>query len=531
MTRKYLKLELELEEPLIAHTLAGDPNNIATLPFIPGNLLRGAAIARYLRQHPGPLESNPTACQLFLDGTVRYLNAYPAAQNGERTLPTPFSLHQEKKPFQPIYDLSAEETGNLQRPVPINHPFCAITDNEAISFYTPARQLTIHNRRDRVAGRATEERGNVFRYEALAPGQTFIAIILYPEKWAEEVESLFSSSEPLFLGLSRSAGYGKIHITKAESKLIPKDWREGGDAARAIEAGASFSLLLLSDVLLRDEDGQDLGFLTPDKVSKALGAQVELVPEKTFSRHKLIGGFNRKWGMPLPQRWVARAGSLYTFRAKAQIPQETLQQLLWEGIGERRAEGFGRIALYTPITSSITLQTSSPRPHTTSASSPPLSDESRRLAQRMANRILRRRLEYKLLIRLNQLSLQGGEETIRNNQLSRIRTAIRQARLSGNDPSLVLQELEGLKETAYQQFESTKVKDEASKDNSPSTLLHWLRKTLQSTSISQVLMEKGVEITIGNTHADQESLAREYALRLVDSFISQTLAERRNKEK
>ncbi len=57
----------------------------------------------------------------------------------------------------------------------------------------------------------------------------------------------------------------------------------------------------------------------------------------------MIGGFNRKWGLPLPQALAVRMGSVLVFKDPGCDPT-LLDDLEVRGIGERRAEGFGRIA-------------------------------------------------------------------------------------------------------------------------------------------------------------------------------------------
>jgi CRISPR-associated protein Csx10 len=65
---------LTLEEPVLANSLGGEPNSARSLFYIPGGLVRGAAINAY----PGDKDAaDDTFRRLFLDGRTRYLNAYP----------------------------------------------------------------------------------------------------------------------------------------------------------------------------------------------------------------------------------------------------------------------------------------------------------------------------------------------------------------------------------------------------------------------------------------------------------------------
>ena len=92
------------------------------------------------------------------------------------------------------------------------------------------RSILARNRR---FGRALAHRpgfeqkfaGAVYRYEALAAGQIFEALILCENE--TDVEKLLDILEgDLYLGGSRKAGYGRAKINDAE--LIGKNWREAG---------------------------------------------------------------------------------------------------------------------------------------------------------------------------------------------------------------------------------------------------------------------------------------------------------------
>src|ERR1700722_18309618 len=102
MTTRYLPYTLELRSPLLATTSGSDPNSAASLSWVPGSSLRGA-VARRLGG-----DRHPDFAEMVLDGSVRYLNAYPVSRTGEaepgpaiRTLPVPLSLREAKYPATP----------------------------------------------------------------------------------------------------------------------------------------------------------------------------------------------------------------------------------------------------------------------------------------------------------------------------------------------------------------------------------------------------------------------------------------------
>src|SRR5689334_11933584 len=100
---KVLTYRLNLEQPLLATQLAGDPNSSVSRDYVPGSLIRGLLISRYLRHNGLSTETDlfdaqkdRHANQLFFSQSVRYLNAYPITEGGERSLPTPRSLLKTK---------------------------------------------------------------------------------------------------------------------------------------------------------------------------------------------------------------------------------------------------------------------------------------------------------------------------------------------------------------------------------------------------------------------------------------------------
>lgn len=519
-----LQFELQLEEPFLATTLEGDPNSAVSLPFIPGSALRGALVARYLRQHPG--QDLATAAQprtLFLNGETCFLNGYPL-DNEVIFLPTPASFHCAKGESTPVYDLSVEpREDNAWEPQAVSAPFCQITDDQVL-FYHPTKQINVHTQRDREKGRATTDSGAVFRYEALAAGQAFTGVILCATAAnADLLEPLLQGE--LLLGGSHNAGYGRVRIG-AVKRIV--GWREVPAPQADIPPGGSLSLTLLSDAILRDTWGQPLPFVTAAWLSAQLGVPVIADPTRTFARTSIVGGFNRKWGLPLPQMPAARAGSVYTFTAQATVPVTQLAALLKAGIGERRAEGFGRLAInwhteYDRLTYTENLPSKR-------RSAPTLTGLSAIQARRIAERLLRRNLEQKLLERVNTLTQRLDTRSFpANSQLSQISILIRSALPTG-DLTKLEERLANMKKKAQDQFEKAQIENQS--------LLEWIREHIAGNPqqvwrwLFQTSFDSAELPGVGGVRAAwDDTLAREYALRLVDGVLHRVLTQRRRDER
>jgi len=509
-----LTFKFHLKEPLLATALAGDPNSSVSLPFIPGSMLRGALIARYCATHPVPnAADDPTCRRLFFDGQVRYLHAYPVDRVGQRTLPVPFSWRVEKGTETPVYDTSVE-LADLEQPKPLGKPFCWLEDNE-IELYEPAKQINVHTQRDRKMGRATDKAGAVFQYEAIAAGETFGGVILcIDEAAADEIEALLAP-DLLSMGGSRGAGYGLVEIQKVQRST---DCDEVPVTLDDLSPGDQLAITLLSDALIRDGNGQYMAYLSPEYLGSRLNAHLELVPEHTHVQSAIVGGFNRKWGLPLPQTPVARAGSVYVFRVQETVSVNSLDQLMKEGIGERRVEGFGRVAVNWHSDYELLRLREAKEPVPAFAPGP-LSDTSTALARTMAERMMRRTLGHRLVEHVNRLQITGP---ITNSQLSRLRVIARSA-LAEQGVERIGSYLDTLQETAQKQFAGARIGKQP--------LLEWLKDHL-SASPDQVWHGLGMAQSdlpsVGNVQAAwTAALAREYTIRLIDGVLVKATRERR----
>ena len=334
---KKITISIKVQEPLLAAAPGSDPNMEESFPYIPGSLLRGAAARKYLQQ--GGQAGNGEFSRLFLDGRTRFLNAYPLSPSSLPMSPTPKSWLQEKDPpperkgrildmlFKP--DPPPTDWPKATRRLPIF--FAAQSD--LVTASKPGFEIAVHNARDPVAGRATKLDGAIFRYQALARGQQFSAEVWGSEEELEIVKELLQGT--LLLGGSRSAGYGLVLCETGEPEVVAMD-------AEDIKEGELFYCYLAGDAIIRDpQTGQSGADISAAFAS--FGCEVEIV--QAFTRMIWVGGFNAKWGLPLPQTWAVQQGSVWQLRAKKAIPAGTVTRILSEGVGDRRAEGFGQLLI------------------------------------------------------------------------------------------------------------------------------------------------------------------------------------------
>ncbi|BAZ06395.1 RAMP superfamily CRISPR-associated protein [Calothrix sp. NIES-3974] len=525
---KAITFSLHTKQPLLATSFQGDPNSDVSYSYIPGSMIRGAIIGRYMKHHNlSELDlANEQVQRLFFDTKkIKYLNAYLLSQKKQRTLPILRSWFRDKETklnenVQNIhaYDFSVERNeGKLETPKFVGEGFWT-EEIDCIRYYKEKRRINIHNRRDRTKGRSTQTtgEGEIFRYDAIDAGQTFQAVILCEEIDIHLLELLHKSSD-IWLGGSQSAGYGHTQITDIQTH---ENWNEVGSPKSRTEHD-NFTITLLSDLILRDEMGQyavipPSSQQTSTPIQKALetaltriiGQDIKLQVKESFASSTLIGGFNRKWGLPLPQIPALAAGSVFVFE-NIEITAEQIEELESVGLGERKIEGFGRIAVNLREKKEFKIalpETEQPQLATNS---------SRNIATKMVERLLKAKLEQKLREQLSPLEIKGN---ISNSQLSRLQLIARKA-LSTGDCNLVLTLINNLPANAKIQFERATINNKSFKEQLTTWLNHpeeWIsNKHDLKVKISDIEMELKPEF------------AREYTLRLILAVTKKTIKGRK----
>ncbi|HIE52054.1 MAG TPA: CRISPR-associated RAMP protein Csx10 [Armatimonadetes bacterium] len=121
-----------------------------------------------------------------------------------------------------------------------------------------------------------------------------------------------------------------------------------------------FVLTLQSDAILRTPAG------TPTlewNVSTLGGEEVQLVRRWVSPRR--VSGWNVAWGLPKAVDLACSAGSVFVYKWKGHLPTDetgaekhplvqALREIELVGLGERRAEGFGRVLVCDPFHQEVT---------------------------------------------------------------------------------------------------------------------------------------------------------------------------------
>ncbi|GAB1539838.1 CRISPR-associated RAMP protein Csx10 [Scytonema sp. NUACC21] len=552
---------LETQQPILATSFQGDPNSDVSYAYIPGSMIRGALIGRYLKSYPElpndiflgkvnqgvrenileEVEEENTkklkeANRLFFDNSTRYLNAYLFCEKQKkRTLPVPLAWYKNKdEEFSSadILDLSQFAPGKISLKKN-SERFCNVNKRQVV-LYEEKRRINIHNLRDRIKGRSSptkrdrdtneviqEGEGAIFRYEALDVGQIFQGVILCEDDDVKMINILLNSAD-IWLGGSQSAGYGHTKIIQVDT-YKSEEWAEIGIPPQERVNRQKLRITLLSDTIVRNDYGQvsvdpvSIKQAIEDKLQEKLKIKIQLPqPTDIFISSTLVGGFNRKWGLPLPQVTALSAGSVFVF--DAQLTTEQIQILEIEGIGERCIDGFGRVAInwleeyrnFSVISNRINCENEIQ-----------LEDEYQDLAAQIAKNILRQRLEKCLIDRISEINLKGD---ISNSQLYRLEIVARQG-LNKLTFLPIIELLSSLTDKVIEQYRNTKVSGNKSLEQQ---LKDWLESPIGE-SKSWLKNPQELEVNIAGIIQKIEpdsDLAREYTLRLI-----MAVAKKAKKEK
>lgn len=526
-----LTYQIKLCEPALITGLEGDPNSSVTLPFLLGSALRGVFIAAYLRDKSDPeLDlQNELERRLFFDGSTRYLNGY-IAQPFEgallRSLPTPRSWYRPKYTDKlTIYDFAVNKPSDLKQPKSIKSPFVTTVDSSP-HFVEIERTIRIQTSRDRDFGRATTDNGAVYRYESLQKGQTFIAHILCDNDDDAEVLLPFLDSA-VHIGGVRSSDYGRAELTLLEDMDEDETWSECDKVYFADDplVGNTAVVTLLSDALLLDaKTGQYT--VAPEAIGNTLGLN-DYANLSVYVAHRPIGGFNRKWGLPLPQTMAFQMGSVFVFSG---LSNESIERLHTQrAIGEQQVEGFGRIAINWHTSKEVEPIANPDEIRDYLPDHRPIADSAAQtLAQRMTQRRFRQILDRKLLEKVDDVT-RGQRVAVSKSQLYRLRFSV-QAALQTilQDPAQLSKEREALKNVVQdirsrgkvaQKFARVRLKGQP--------MLQWLQETIEETGFVFAVNADDYPRLGSDVRASaDDALKFEYTLRYLDAVLGRLAKEK-----
>jgi CRISPR-associated protein Csx10 len=358
---------------------------------------------------------------------------------------------------------------------------------------------------------------------------------------------------PQKLGKSRSTqGRVQTRLKSIQEAGQGDPWGEAPEirSPSRLEGQDVLVVTLLSDLLARDAGQFVAG---PGAITGALNRTLEAVgedvcfsaPERVYMESSLAGGFNREWGLHLPEADAAAMGSVLVYENPG-LSAESLRAVEWRGVGARREEGFGRVA-FNLHGGSKELETEDRLKGREVPDRRDLTDgtPSHAIAGQMAERMLRRQLDLSLADAAARCSVGGTR--VPSTQIGGLRTLLQRAlrlpkreeqrldegqeldeeRCLERGRDLIREHIDNVKSraSARSRFEGTFV--HGGDDSTP--LLDWVRQRVEDgagpdkdASIwDELLRDAEVPPAVGTVQAElTDRLAYVYNLRLAHDVLA-----------
>ena len=352
---KIITVTLRALEPLVITDGSVESMAHETLKFIPGNMLLGAFVPVWKKEHPDVVpDENEEFRALFLNGTVSWGHARPMA-GSEPTYPVPLSFRKikghdglpkfnknDKSDCTPVnfyasestVDDEAEDKTRATTDV-IFTTYSKVKRNEALKFkrisgfmtggccQPEIRQMwTMHTA---ISAERSVAEGQLFGYSALAPDTEFCADILcLDDAVFPKLKALLNKISKIKVGHARSAGYGSVAIkVEGERKCKNPSFKN------------EFCLYLSSSYIPKHSWERPLDALK-NEIADALQCRVDFITERCSCGFEEIEGFNGLWRLPRRSRTAIIQGSVLKIRLEGN-PSGTLPLSL----GGFTQEGYG----------------------------------------------------------------------------------------------------------------------------------------------------------------------------------------------
>lgn len=324
-----IRYRLTADAPvLITDSGRSTGNSYETLGYISGSAVRGAVMSRLAARDPAFFAANKKA--LLSDGT-RFLDAVPKAADMP-VLPSIKGFYEDKeeKAFESLVKTGSFTPGLKRAKL---GAFCALQGDTVLCWSAAAGGVT------RVQRGAPGEDSRTFQTRCLSAGQEFEGyILLEDESLAGPVTQALADT--LWLGADRYEGYGKCTVTALEAVDSPA-WLDAYGYAAQDVPGRELFLLAVSPLVMLDGAGEPCG-MDLDALAQKLGVgEVKLLHCSTS-----VSGYdtyNRTWQCREPALPMYDRGSIFKLQCDRPPRTDRLLALQRDGLGVRRAQGFGQI--------------------------------------------------------------------------------------------------------------------------------------------------------------------------------------------
>lgn len=296
---------------------SGDDRNFTeSRNYLPGSALRGWVMSQ-LAQDKDWFQANKQA----LLRSVRFLDAYP----GIGTLPTPAGFYSDKQESR-FYSVLTQGVIPGDKRAKLGS-FCTL-EGTALRDCAPAMESILRiSRKDR----------KLFSVRAISRETTLEGYIYFddPSLSARVAEEL--RRDCIWIGADRYAGCGLCRVTCVDTQ--PPHWLEASLSGTQQASDTLYMMLLSPTTMTRN--AEPVGIDT-EQLARRLEVR-QLTIEKCAASLTEAAGFNRTLGCREASVTMYAPGSVFRLKTEPAVQPEALRRLEQEGLGIRRAEGYGQV--------------------------------------------------------------------------------------------------------------------------------------------------------------------------------------------
>lgn len=293
-----------------------DRNYTESRNYLPGSALRGWVMSR-LSQDEAWFREHKQA----LLRSVRFLDAFP----GTGTIPTPAGFYSDKQESR-FYSVLTRDVIPGDKRARMGS-FCTL-EGTVLRDTVPEMQSILRiSRQDR----------NLFTVRAIAPETPLEGYIYFEDPTLSFRVAEALSEAYIWLGADRYAGCGLCQVTCVDTQA--PHWFAASLSGEQTAADTLYMMLLSPMTMTRM--GEPVG-IDPQQLAHRLGVRSVTV-EKCAASLTEAAGFNRTLGCRETSVTMYAAGSVFRLKTEPAVQPEALRTLEWEGLGIRRAEGYGQV--------------------------------------------------------------------------------------------------------------------------------------------------------------------------------------------
>lgn len=337
----YYVLKIQNKEPMKIGANGSKENQTEpSKEYIPGSTLRGTFISRMLKG-----KDIEDKLKYKMLSNIDFYNAYPYAyDNGKEILfmPAPRHIRIDKHQWRrskhsenrcKTNNLLEESTDDKVGKNNLEFRFIGLKGEQMVGFKTKKTYRLHHNTKKELG---SDERDNLFRYEAIDKGHCFKGMIhVKDEELRQYVEECLKERE-FWIGGSKSSGYGKVELIEVEENT-----RLETGFKRDKNIDAEIRITCLSDCIFRDRRGNTIGKIEESELEPYFGKSLF---KRGFIDTGISEGYNNTWKSRYPKETTVKAGSVLVYEVK-NCSEEKIKEFEEKLHGERTQDGFGWVAV------------------------------------------------------------------------------------------------------------------------------------------------------------------------------------------